>query len=114
MTPQEKDELRVRDAAFKNVMALFCAIQDSRNAILKNGKNTDPIDFCADVQIKVRRAMLDTSDLRQFEQMLETNPGNYEKVPQLIRAEIGRQFIKYDMGLTGTYRKLYFIIKSQT
>ena len=114
MTNQERDELRVRDTAFKNVMALFCAIQDSRNAILKNGKNTDPLDFCADVHIKVRRAMLDTSDLLQFEQMLETNPGNYEKVPQLIRAEIGRQFIKYDMGLTGTYRKLYFIIKSQT
>lgn len=114
MNPQEKDDLRVRDAAYKNVMALYVAIQDSRNAILKNGKNTDAIDFCADVEIKVRRAMLDTSDFKQFEQMLKMNPSDYESVPQSIRAEIGKQFIKHDMGLTGTYRKLYFRIKSQT
>lgn len=114
MTTQEKDDLRVNDAAFKNVLALYIAIQDSHNAVLKNGKNTDSIDFCADVHMKVRRAMLDPDDLRQFEKLLETNTFNYEAVPQLIRAEIGRQFIKYDMGMTGVYRKLYFRIKSQT
>jgi hypothetical protein len=114
MTSQEKDDLRVRDACFKNVLALYSAIQDSRSAIMKNGKNTDALDFCADVIIKARRAVLDPSDLRQFEELLKTNPSNYTSVPQFVRAELGRCFIKAGMGLTGTYRKLYFRIKSQT
>lgn len=111
-----KDELRQWDSVYHDVMALYAAIKDSKlirvkRAEMKQGEvAAEPIDFCADVELKADRTLGLGHVL--WSGVID-NPERYLHLPEHLRQELGRAFSINRLGVDGDYRALFFKLKNQ-
>lgn len=93
-------------------MALYAAIKNSGRELLKTS-NTDSLDFISDVEVRARKT-LSADSYENFIRIVTRHPDLYPTVPATVRGQLGEAFIKNGLGFTGTYKKLYFLTKSET
>jgi len=101
------------DLVYGQVMALYTALREAnefrvRRAEMRQGEvKAEPIDFCADVDVKAVRALFgDGYAITVWHSTVE-DPEQYPRVPVVIRELLGEAFDKGKLGPTGDYRALY-------
>ena len=111
-----KAELLSYEEVFYNVMALYYILkgesrpQSIRRAELKQGEViAEPIDFIADVELKVKR-VLNSDQYRRFMSLVEKE--RYREVPAKYRQQLGLLFLRSNLNFDGDYRVLYFRAKN--
>jgi len=100
-------ELLRSEEVFANVLALYYSLKSNPSLSLKN---VDATDFLCDVEIKARRT-LTPLQYQMFLRMAED--GSYDALPTNFKQELGKVFLKNNLGVGGHYRVLYFKAKNQ-
>ncbi len=121
----DSEQVTPANRVFLEVMALFAAIKDTpgvlkvRRAEMRQGEvRSEPIDFCIDVELKAKRAIMAQFDpynpTRIFNEWFKVldNPENYLTLPMDIREVIGREFELCGLGVDGAYKLLYWRVKN--
>jgi hypothetical protein len=107
-----KNQLEAWEETCTSVLALYLALKDShlirvkRAEIKQGGVPAEPIDFCADVAMRLATFPQTAVDA------LLVDPEN-EKLSR-ARMLFGRVFEESRLGPTGDYAALYFKIKNQS
>jgi hypothetical protein len=99
-------ELLRSEEVFANVLALYYSLKINPSLSLKN---IDATDFLCDIEIKARRtlpAIIYNVFLRLAAE------GNYEVLPTQFKQDLGKVFLKTNLGVGGHYRVLYFKAKN--
>lgn len=107
---------------YGEVMALYAALQDAggfqvRRADMKQGEvKAEPMDFCIDVELKAKRALLtgnpDYYAVGEWVTVMY-HPDTYAQVSVSTREVLGLAFEKGRLGIDGDYRTLFFRVKNQ-
>lgn len=112
MTDRPKNQLEVWKETCTSALALYLALKDShlirvkRAEVKQGGVPAEPIDFCADVAMRL------ASYPAAIVEALLVDPAN----PLLTAASVlvGKKLEDSDLGPTGHYATLYFKIKNQS
>lgn len=101
------------DLVYGQVMALYTALREAnefrvRRAEMRQGEvKAEPIDFCADVDVKAVRALFsDGYAISMWHNTVEDSE-QYHRMPVYIRELLGKAFDEGHLGPTGDYRALY-------
>jgi hypothetical protein len=99
-------ELLRSEEVFANVLALYYSLKSNPSLSLKN---IDTTDFLCDIEIKARRT-LTSLQYQMFLRLAED--GSYDVLPTNLKQELGKVFLKTNLGVGGHYRVLYFKAKN--
>lgn len=116
MTTREVELKQSWMEAFNNVTALYSILKTNstslrvKQAVYRADEvEPQPIDFVLDVEIKAKRlvgeAIYNVFLRAVFNEELEI-------LPEYTREALGREWIGYNLGPEGAYRKLYFVVKN--
>ena len=101
------------DLVYGQVMALYAALREAnefrvRRAEMRQGEvKAEPIDYCADVDVKAVRALAQAGHSISLWHNTVEDPAQSHRVPVKIREMLGKAFDDGKLGPTGDYRALY-------
>lgn len=110
--------LQQYEQAYLAALSLYDILRTSgmiqvRRAELRQGEvKAEPIDFCADIEVRAARTLTSKEELLQWWNVLEET-WHYPDLPKGIQQALGKAFFENDLGVEGHYRMLYFRVKNQ-
>jgi hypothetical protein len=106
-------EVSPGNRVYLEVMGLYSDLKSAgqfvvKRAEIKQGECASlPVDFCADVEVKARRALADDLYAWLLWQRVLTDPSAFAILPLSIKETLGLAFDKSRLGQYGDYKSLY-------
>lgn len=117
MNERIHNELQVWEEAFNAALALYAVLRGShtirvRRAEMRSGEVVaEPIDFCADLEMRASHAFR-TAETRWMWKGVLQDPDSYIDLPQYMKQLLGADIERFDLGVGGHYKRLYYRVRN--
>lgn len=114
-----RNEQLVWEDSYNAALALYAVLRGSHTIRVKRAEMrtgevpAEPIDFCADLEMRASQAF----PLREqvyFWNIILQDPDEYPNIPQIMKQVLGKTIERFDLGVTGHYQRLYYRIKNMS